>query len=259
MYKLFQNTRDAPQDDGDQAKGSVMLDTALIAHDQPSAIIPPAKAPFHLPAVAVPRPHAKGSAALRSLPGAALKRRHRRLNTPPPQWSAKGLAVIPLVGHQLLRPCTWAAAPLRDLHRRQGRLGQCAFVWAGARHRQPDRQAMAVGNNHHLRALADFGLPDAGAPFFAGTKLPSKNACAHSSLPRASSWPNNIRHIRSQVPSRDQTWKRRQHVAGEPYARGASSQVQPVFGAPRDAVERLAVVAPLPAGARVSAGGSAAS
>jgi hypothetical protein len=194
-----------------------MLDMALITHDQPSAVVHPAKAPFHLPALAVTRPYAKWSAALRSLPVAALKARNRRLDTPPLQLLAKGLAVITLVGHKLLRPRTWAATPLGDFDRGQGRLGQPAFMGSGARHVQPKRQAMAIGNNHHFRAFANFGLTDAGAPFLAGTKLPSKNACAHSSLPWASSWLNSLRHIRSQVPSCDQAWQRRQHVAGEPY------------------------------------------
>ena len=129
-----------------------MLVTAFVAHDQPSAVVHPAKAPFHLPALAVTRPHGKWSAALRSLPVAA------------------------------------------------------------ALHIHPDRQALAIRNHHRFRALADCGLPDAGAPFWAGTKLPSQNACARSSLPWASSRRNNIR---PQVPSWDQAWKRRQHVAGE--------------------------------------------
>jgi hypothetical protein len=51
----------------------------------------------------------------------------------------------------------------------------------------------------------------------------------HSSLLWASNWLSSARHLRSQIPSCDHVCRRRQHVVGEPYGRGISSQAQPVF------------------------------
>lgn len=103
----------------------------------------------------------------------------------------------------------------------------------GTGHRQPDRQTVAIGDDHHLGALADFGRTDCAPPLFAGTKLPSRKACGHSRRPWASSWLNSARQICSQVPSRDHALNRRPHVAGAPYARGPSSQGPPVFSPKR--------------------------
>jgi hypothetical protein len=102
-------------------------------------------------------------------------------------------------------------------------------VRLGTRDMQLDGQALALGDHHHFRALAHLGFPDRIAPFFAGTKLPSRKDLAHSGLLGASNWLSRARHMRSQVPSCDYVCRRRQHVVGEPYAWGMSSQAQPVF------------------------------
>jgi hypothetical protein len=209
-----------------------MVHITLVAHDQAATIVHPREAPPHLPAVAITGAGSDRPPAFGTLP-TACHRRDNGLNPAPAQLLAKGLAVITSVGDQFPGPCPRAPAPLGHVDGRQGRLGQRAFMGACTRHMRPDRQPTAVGHYHHFRALADCGLADAGAPFFAGTKLPSRKACAHSSLPWASSWLNNIRQIRSQVPSRDQVWKRRQHVTGEPYMGGTSAQVHPIFSTKR--------------------------
>jgi hypothetical protein len=55
------------------------------------------------------------------------------------------------------------------------------------------------------------------APFWVDTKLPSRKACAQSSLSWLSSWLRNARHTRSQVPLFDHSFNRRQQVLSEPY------------------------------------------
>src|SRR5262245_14045243 len=107
------------------------------------------------------------------------------MNAPPPQLLAEGLAVIGLVRDQFLRPCARSTTPLGYVDRGQGRHSQGVLMRAGTRALQPDRQPSAVGHHYYFRALADFGLADARAPIFAGTKRPSRNARDHSSLPRA--------------------------------------------------------------------------
>src|SRR5919109_507157 len=179
-----------------------MLDIALIAHDQPATIVHPCEAARYLPAMAAIRAGAYRPPALGPAP-AALNDGDGRLAPAPPQLLAQALAVVPSVGHQFPGPCPRATTPLGHTARRQGGPGQRAFMRAGTRHMQPDRRPLAIGHHHHLRALADFGLADAGAPFFAGTKLPSRNAWAHSSLLCASRRLRSARQIRSQTPSAD--------------------------------------------------------
>jgi hypothetical protein len=186
-----------------------MVDIALIAHDQPPTVVHPAKTSLDLPALAVAGADAKRPPPFGSPLVAARKRWNGRLDSSPSQLLAKRLAVIGLIRHQLARPRAWTAAAAGDFDRHQSGLGERAFMRACARHMQANGQAVAIGDNHDFRALTDFGLADAGAPFFAGTKLPSKNACAQSNLPWASSWLNSARHIRSQVPSWDYALKRR--------------------------------------------------
>jgi hypothetical protein len=214
---------------GTQAKGVIMLHRSFVAHDQAAAVIHPAKAALDFPALAIARPRVDRTPALRLASLAALNGRDGRLDAPSAQSLTKRMAVVGFVRHQLLRAGTRPAPWPRDTDGRQGGVRQLALVRSGTVYVQADRQAMTVSHDHHFTALAELRFADPSSPFFAGTKLPSRKACAHSSLPWASSWLNSVRHIRSQVPSADHALKRRQHVAGEPHARGTSSQVQPVF------------------------------
>jgi hypothetical protein len=192
-----------------------MLDIAFIAPDQPPTIVHPRQAPLHLPAVAVTGARPNGPSACGALP-TACHRRHGGLDAAPSPLSAAGLAVIGLVRDQLLRPRAWATTPLRDVERRQGRHGQGEVMRACTRHRQPDRQPWAVGHHHDVRALADLGLADTGAPCLAGTTRPSRHARDHSSVLWASSALRSARQTRSQGPSFDHRGQRRQHVPAAP-------------------------------------------
>ncbi len=171
---------------------------------------------------------------LGTMPVTAHERRNPALVAPPLQMVPEGLAIIRLVRDRLPGPCAWAASPLWHLHRRQCRLGQHAFVRLCAIHLLSDGQAIAVGTSHNWRAFAHFGFANAKPPFVAGTKCPSTNVCAHSSLPWGPNQLNNARQIRSHVPCLGQAQKRRQQVAGELYTRGtSSSRPHPVFNMQR--------------------------
>jgi hypothetical protein len=173
------------------------------------------------------------SSMLGTTPVTAHQRRHRGLDAPPAQMLAEDSAVVRLIRDEFRGPCAWATSPLRHLHRRQYWLRQHAFMRLCAIHMQPDEQAIAVGNSYNFRASARFGFANARAPFFAGTKCPSTNACAHSILPWVSNRPNNTRQIRSRVPCSDQAQKRHRQVADKPSTRGTSSQVYPIFNTQR--------------------------
>src|SRR5688500_16468156 len=195
-----------------------MLDITLVAHHQAAIIVHPPEAAFHLPAPAVAGAGADRAPSFEAPAAPARDRWNRRLNTPTAQITAEGLTVIRLIRDQFLRACPRTAAWLRDADGRQGGFRQLALVRVGTRDMQPDGQALALGDHHHFRALAHLGFPYRIAPFFAGTKLPSRKDLAHSSLLWASNWLSRARHMRSQAPSCDHVCRRRQHVVGEPHA-----------------------------------------
>ncbi len=142
----------------------------------------------------------------------------------------KASAIIGFVCHQFFRSRLGTATFARNRGGLQRWFGQCQFMRLGTVYIQANGQATAaIDYRHHFRAFADLRLACSIAPFLAGAKLPSRRACAHSSLPAASRWLREVRQIRSHVPSSDHAFNRRQHVLSEPYSRGRSSQVQPVF------------------------------
>jgi hypothetical protein len=174
-----------------------MLHRAVVAHDQPAAVIHPAKAALDFPALAITRPRFDRAPALRTAPLVPLKGRDGRLDTPVAQALTKVMAVVGFVRHQLLRACTRSAPFLRDTYGRQGGVRQSALVGLGTVYVQTNRQAMPIRHDHHFTALADLRVADPRSPFLAGTKLPSRKARVHSSLPWASSWLSSARHIRA--------------------------------------------------------------
>ena len=185
-----------------------MLDLSLIAHDQAPIVSHPTETSLAFPSTGVD--------------GASVER-SSLLGTP------VTAAVIRLVRDQHPGPWARATSSLWHLHRHQYRLGQHAFMRLRAIYMQPDKQTIAVGNSHKFRVFPHFGFAIARASFFAGTKYPSTNACAHSILPWASNRLNNARQIRSHVPCLNQAQKRRQQVAGEPYTCGTFPRAHPVF------------------------------
>src|SRR5262245_13442069 len=106
-----------------------MLNIVLIAHDKPSTIIHPSIAPFYFSALC------------------ALSDLNRGLDTPPSELLAKHMAVITLIDHQLHGLHTFVIAPSSDFNRRQSGLGQYAFMLSRTHRMQPNRVAIAIGNN----------------------------------------------------------------------------------------------------------------
>jgi len=205
------------------------MQRTLPAHDQSAAIVHPGERPLDFPARPVQRSGPDGSAPLRFLARAPLKGRNGRLDASFPQFRSKSATVVSFVGRQSFRASARTTAFLGHPDGLQGSVGQRDFMRLSAIQMQSNRQAIAIDDQHHLAALPDFRQAYSGAPLFAGTKLPSRKACAHSSFPWASSWLNKARQISSQVPSSDHWLNRRQPVVAEPYSAGRSCHAQPVL------------------------------
>ena len=144
------------------------------------------------------------------------------------QALAKGAAVISAIRQQLGRTRFDLPAAASHAHALQRLSGQFDFGRRGAVEMKADGEAVSIGDQHPLGAFTFLGFTYSCAPFLAGTKLPSRNACAHSSLSPASSEANTARQMSSHTPASSQTLRRRHAVVGEPNSRGKSSQRQPV-------------------------------
>jgi len=201
----------------------------VIAYHQVTTVIHPAETAFDFPALAIRGAGSERATALRVLTRTPLESGNGRFDAPPAQGATKGSAIIGFVGDQLFGASFRASAFLRYADSPQGHLGQCALMRLGTSDMQTDGQAVTIGHHHHLAALADLGRAYSIAPFLAGTKLPSRKACAHSSFVCASSLLRKARQMRSHVPSWDHSFNRRQHVVSDPYSGGKSSQAQPVL------------------------------
>jgi len=201
----------------------------LPSHDQSAVIVHPGKSSLEFPAGLVHRSCLDWTTTLRFLPLLPLKSRDGRLDTSLAQFSSKSTAVIGFISRQRSRSSARAASGLWHSDGLQRLIGQRNFMRLSAIQMQTNRQAIVIYDQHYLATFADFRLAYSGAPLFAGTKLPSRKACAHSSFPWASSLLNRARQIISQVPSPDHWLNRRQQVVEDPYSAGISCHAQPVL------------------------------
>lgn len=202
----------------------------MLPPNQQSAIVAhPTKAALNFEALLVGfAVNHDGSAALFAPSLGAAASGNARFDAALSQALSKGTAVISPIRQQLAR--TGFGLPLAafDAHGLQRLLGQLDFGGAGAIEMKAKGQAVSIGHQHPFGAFAFLGFAYSSPPFLAGTKLPSRKACAHSSLSPASRPANTARHTFSQTPASSHFLRRRHAVVGEPNSRGKSSQRQPV-------------------------------
>ena len=98
------------------------------------------------------------------------------------QVAMEAAAVIAFVGDQMPGTSAELTGECAHLHRLQRGLSQMHLSLLGTVQMQAHGQTCALCDHHELGALAPAGQSDCSAPFFAGTKLPSKKACAQSSF-----------------------------------------------------------------------------
>ena len=140
----------------------------------------------------------------------------------------KRVAVVGAIADQALR-----IPPMRRHPRGERLVDERDLGRRGRGEAYSQRNTLTLHQYHALCTFPALGRADVGAPFFAGAKVPSMNAVSHASLPRASSSVRTARQMRSHVPSSNQRFKRRQHVAGLGYSAGKSRQRAPVLSTHR--------------------------
>ena len=207
-------------------EGLVNLNMALVPDNQASKIADPGKGALDFPPFFVAP---ELSAVLRLRFTSVFTMRRNQINFKPLQPLAQRITVIATVGNQSLRPLFGPpSSTARHFDRFQGRLSQRYFRRRCRGKGASQRNTFAVDHHHPLCAFALFGFPDAGAPFFAGAKLPSMKASSQSSAPFSSSMERNLRQTSSQTPCSSQSRNRRQHVEALGYRSGKSCHRAPV-------------------------------
>ncbi len=199
------------------------MEMTIRAHDQSTGMIHPTEAPFSFPPVTEALTNAGW------MPAPWLFAHAPWRDAASTQVLAKHSAIKGFVRSHLLRACCGTATGAWYGNRSHRRFSQGACVGLCARYGPANRQSDIIDRLHDLRAFASLRCASAIAPFFAGTKLPSTNACDQSTSPAVSRRLSRVRQIRAHVPARDRSRNRRQQALDEPYAFGRSAQAQPVL------------------------------
>ena len=208
-------------------ESSINGQRAIVAHHQSTEVAEPSEGAFHGPSSSVTpqRP-----AVLRGGLATILAMRDDQLNAAPGQSLPQRVAVVAAVRNDACWLLPRTAGPMLSSYadRRERRFRQPDLRRGGSVKEVSQRKTRAVDHHHPLRPLAPLGFADASAPFFAGAKLPSRNASLQFNCWRSFNSAKNARQIVSQTPCFSQSRSRRQQVDGEGNSSGKSCQRAPL-------------------------------
>ena len=159
------------------------MQTALVPDNQSSTIVEPGEAALDAPSFAVAFGRkSRRRAEFSTL--AVLSGRNAGFDAAASEFVPEGGAVESFVGDEFLHSRSRSSASLLfDRDGGQSPARQRDLVRPRAVAVKTDRQAVAVGDEHHFAAFPDLGAADSVAPFLDGTNEPSRKAAAHSILP----------------------------------------------------------------------------
>jgi hypothetical protein len=202
-------------------------DGTIVANDQTAKIAEPCHGAFHLPATPVT---AQSPAILLVRRAAIPAVWCDQLDSSCRQPFAQRVAVISTIRNDPTSFLPGSSGTVSPTHadRRERFFREPDFVRGGRVKLLSQRNTLAVDHHHPLRALAPLGFSDLRAPFFAGAKLPSRNASLQLSCSRWFNSARNARQMVSQIPCSSQSRSRRQHVAGAGNSSGRSCQRAPL-------------------------------
>ncbi len=202
-----------------------MLELIVVAGDEAAEVVQPRMGALNDPAAPVAAQTA--SVLIAVLP--IREMRDDQLNAAPFQADPELPAIVPAIGDDALRVLFRATRPragdgdVGERRFRELRLGEI-----GRRKVHCERNTLAVDQYHKLCPLTLACFADAGAPFFAGAKVPSRKASLQSSCAASSRSARNARHSESQTSARSHSPRRRQHVAYAGYRSGMSRHRAPL-------------------------------
>lgn len=207
-------------------EGTIHQRVTLVPNDEPAEAVEPREEPLDDPAplIATHAPTIVGSGLLRSV----RTMRGEQLDVDAREGVAQFVGVVPLVRDDALRPASRIiAGEIRYFFDRRLRERRFAFVRTGELN--SDRNTLADDQNSKLRSLSPLGKADCVAPFFAATKVASRNVSSHSRRPFSSRAPRTARQMSFHTSSSSHIRSRRQHVAYPGYAFGSAFHCAPVF------------------------------
>src|SRR5712691_11165895 len=208
-------------------EGPVDLERAVVTYNQAPVIPQPADGTLDDPAAPVPPQRAT---ILRCRTNAIPLVRADQFNAALPQALPQRIAVVGFVGNHAHRLLPRSARAMTSTYadRRERRFREPDFRRGCRVKVVSQRNTRAVDHHHPLRSLAPLGFADSAAPFFAGAKLPSRNASLHFNCWRSFNSPRNARQISSQTSCSSQSRSRRQQVEGDGNSSGKSCQRAPL-------------------------------
>ncbi len=196
-----------------------------MAHEESSELSEPCVGSFNDPAALVA---SELSPVFVTPVLAVVAVRHNEIDAALLQPLTQRVGVVGAVGDHTFRLLSWAASRARDFDFGERGFRERNFCRRGTFQPNSQRNTATVDQYHPLRPLAALGFTDCGAPFFAGAKLPSRNASSHCSRPSPSNAPSRARQASSHTSCSSHCFSRRQQVAGDGYLSGRNRHAAPV-------------------------------
>jgi len=160
-------------------EAAVDAEDAVLAHEQAAEVLQPGERALYLPAFFVT---AQFPAILSPPPFPVPAMRHQEFDPSLVKPVAQGVGVVCPIRDDAPRSTAWPSpSPTRYLHLRERAFRQRDLCRRSARQLRSQWNALAIDQYHPLRALAPLGFANSSAPFFADTKLPSRNVSSQSS------------------------------------------------------------------------------
>jgi len=184
---------ESDEEAGDMEEGVIHRQRAFVSHHQAAEVAQPGEGALDFPATPIAP---QRSSILRGRLAPVLAMRTDQMDAAAFESAAQRVAVVGPVGDEALG-LALGPAPSSPWHLNLGQrpLDQRHLCGRGAVQVVSQRNTLAVDHHHPLRALAALGFADAGTPFLAGAKLPSKKLSLQSNRPRWSSSRRKARQI----------------------------------------------------------------
>jgi hypothetical protein len=199
---------------------------AVVADLDAAEVLQPGVGAFDFPSLAVA---AELSFIFKSAMAVVAAVRSDQFCAAPFQPRAQRVGVVAAIGyHAPQAGARSSTATARHSHLFERAFRKPVFGDLRGRKLRSDRYAAAVDHHHALRTFPTTCLADPEAPFFAVTKVASRNASSQSNSPRSSICASSFRQARSQTPCSSHIRNRRQHVEPSGYPSGRSRQRAPV-------------------------------
>ena len=199
---------------------------AVVADLDAAEVLQPCVGSFDFPSLAVA---AKLSFIFKSTMAVVAAVRSDQLCAAPFQPRAQRVGVVTAIGNHAFEAGARAStATARHFHLFERAFRKPLFGDLRGRKLRSDRYAAAVDHHHALRTFPATRLADPEAPFFAVTKVASRNASSQSNSLRSSICASNFRQARSQTPCSSHIRNRRQQVEPSGYSSGRSRHRAPV-------------------------------